>query len=53
MTAGTYSFSLKNSLGEEVVFGIDNKTKELFVDRSKSGKTGLETITPRLLPKRL
>ena len=40
MTAGTYRFSLKNSLGEEVVFGIDNKTKELFVDRSKSGKTG-------------
>lgn len=40
MTAGTYRFALKNSLGEEVVFGIDNKTKELFVDRSKSGKIG-------------
>lgn len=39
LSAGTYTFSLKNSLGEEVLFGIDNTIKELFVDRSKSGKT--------------
>ena len=39
MTAGKYTFALKNALGEELTFGIDNTTKELFVDRSKSGNT--------------
>lgn len=38
MSAGNYTFRLKNSLGEKVVFGIDNKNKELFIDRSRSGK---------------
>lgn len=48
MNAGKYTFSLKNTLGEEVLFGIDNKTKELFIDRSKSGKTdfGKNYATP-------
>lgn len=40
MTAGTYRFTLKNTLKEELTFGIDNKRNELFIDRSKSGKTG-------------
>jgi levanase/fructan beta-fructosidase len=39
MTSGKYTFALKNDLGEELTFGIDNTTKELFIDRSKSGKT--------------
>lgn len=39
MKVGNYTFNLKNTLGEELIFGIDNKMKELFVDRSKSGKT--------------
>lgn len=48
MTAGTYTFALKNSLGEKLVFGMDNKTGELFVDRSGSGKTafGKNYATP-------
>lgn len=40
MTAGKYTFMLKNALGEKLVFGIDNTAKELFIDRSQSGKTG-------------
>jgi len=48
MTAGNYTFTLKNSLREQLIFGIDNKTKELFVDRSKSGETdfGKNYATP-------
>lgn len=48
MTAGTYTFALKNALGEKLVFGMDNKTGELFVDRSGSGKTafGKNYATP-------
>ncbi|CAH0192223.1 glycoside hydrolase family 32 protein [Chryseobacterium sp. Bi04] len=38
MTKGVYSFALKNSLGEQVIFGIDNNKQELFIDRTKSGK---------------
>lgn len=38
--SGRYTFALKNNLGETLTFGIDNKKRELFVDRSKSGKTG-------------
>lgn len=40
MTAGKYTFMLKNALGEKLVFGIDNTAKELFIDRTQSGKTG-------------
>ncbi|WP_379962992.1 glycoside hydrolase family 32 protein [Epilithonimonas sp. UC225_85] len=40
MSAGKYTFTIKNTLGEQLTFWIDNKTKELFIDRSKSGKTG-------------
>ena len=32
-----YSFSIANNRGEVVKFGIDNKSKMLFLDRSKSG----------------
>ncbi|AYM99055.1 glycoside hydrolase family 32 protein [Chryseobacterium sp. 3008163] len=39
MTKGVYTFALKNSLGEQVIFGIDNNKQELFIDRTKSGKT--------------
>lgn len=39
MTKGVYTFTLKNSLGEQVIFGIDNSKQELFIDRTKSGKT--------------
>ncbi|MDP9959198.1 glycoside hydrolase family 32 protein [Chryseobacterium lathyri] len=39
MTKGVYIFTLKNSLGEQVIFGIDNNRQELFIDRTKSGKT--------------
>ncbi|WP_027388673.1 glycoside hydrolase family 32 protein [Chryseobacterium gregarium] len=39
MTKGVYTFALKNSLGEQVIFGIDNNKKELFIDRTQSGKT--------------
>ncbi|WP_426276731.1 glycoside hydrolase family 32 protein [Chryseobacterium sp. S-02] len=39
MTKGVYTFALKNSLGEQVIFGIDNNRQELFIDRTKSGKT--------------
>ncbi|MGC4128130.1 MAG: glycoside hydrolase family 32 protein [Bergeyella sp.] len=39
MKEGVYTFALKNSLGEQVSFGIDNKNNFLFVDRAKSGKT--------------
>ncbi|MCY0976657.1 glycoside hydrolase family 32 protein [Chryseobacterium wangxinyae] len=39
MTKGVYNFALKNSLGEKVIFGIDNNKQELFIDRTKSGKT--------------
>lgn len=48
MTAGKYTFALKNTLGEELIFGIDNTNKELFIDRSKSGKTdfGKNYATP-------
>ena len=38
MTKGVYTFTLKNSLGEQLIFGIDNNKRELFVDRTKSGK---------------
>ena len=34
-----YSFTLKNQLGEKLIFGLDNKNKNLFVDRRKSGNT--------------
>lgn len=37
MATGNYTFALKNTLGESVIFGIDNKNNTLFVDRSKSG----------------
>ena len=37
LTSGTYTFALRNTLGEEVIFGIDNKNNELFIDRSRSG----------------
>lgn len=43
MTNGVYSFTLKNSLGEQVIFGIDNIKKELFIDRTNSGKTDFKT----------
>jgi len=39
MIKGVYTFTLKNSLGERVIFGIDNNKQELFIDRTKSGKT--------------
>jgi levanase/fructan beta-fructosidase len=39
MTAGVYTFVLKNSLGERLSFGIDNNKQELFIDRTRSGKT--------------
>lgn len=39
MTQGVYTFALKNSLGERVIFGIDNNKQELFIDRTQSGKT--------------
>lgn len=38
MTSGVYKFTLSNSLGEKLTFGIDNKEKSLFIDRRKSGK---------------
>ena len=40
MKSAKYTFALKNSLGETLTFGIDNKKRELFVDRSQSGKIG-------------
>jgi levanase/fructan beta-fructosidase len=39
MTKGVYTFALKNSLGERVIFGINNNKRELFIDRTQSGKT--------------
>jgi len=39
MTKGVYTFALKNSLEEQMIFGIDNNKQELFIDRTKSGKT--------------
>jgi len=39
MTGGVYTFVLKNSLGERLSFGIDNNKQELFIDRTRSGKT--------------
>ena len=38
MTKGVYTFTLKNLLGEKMIFGIDNNKQELFIDRTKSGK---------------
>ena len=43
MTKGKYTFTLENSIGEKVVFGIDNNKQELFIDRTKSGKTNFKT----------
>ena len=34
-----YSFTLQNQQGERLVFGLDNKNQNLFVDRRKSGNT--------------
>ena len=58
MTSGVYTFSLSNSLGEKLSFGIDNKEKSLFIDRRKSGKTNFndkfaEKVTKAPLPKTL
>nr|WP_315255694.1 glycoside hydrolase family 32 protein [uncultured Flavobacterium sp.] len=35
----TYTFTLSNTLGEALTFGINNSEHYLFTDRSKSGKT--------------
>ena len=34
----TYTFNLSNSLGESLIFGINNTDNYLFLDRSKAGK---------------
>ena len=34
-----YTFSLSNSIGESISFGLNNKDQYFFIDRSKSGNT--------------
>jgi levanase/fructan beta-fructosidase len=36
---GTYTFTLSNSAGEQLTFGLDNRENFLFVDRSATGNT--------------
>ncbi|ROI03248.1 glycoside hydrolase family 32 protein [Chryseobacterium sp. G0240] len=38
MGQDTYTFTVSNSLGEKVSFGINNKDHFLFIDRGQSGK---------------
>lgn len=52
---GTYTFHLTNNSGESLLFGLDNKKKELFIDRSKSGNAGFSdkfaakpSVAPRI-----
>ncbi|MEN3324407.1 glycoside hydrolase family 32 protein [Mariniflexile soesokkakense] len=37
ITDDTYTFSLYNSIGDSINFGINNKEKNFFLDRTKSG----------------
>lgn len=50
----TYTFTLSNTLGESLTFGINNSDHYLFADRSKSGKTDFSekfasTVTKAIL----
>lgn len=38
LSHGTYTFTLSNNAGESLSFGLDNKERYLFVNRTASGK---------------
>lgn len=46
-TANQFGFSLSNSKGEVLVIGYDKIRKEVYIDRTNSGKTSFSTLFPK------
>ncbi len=42
-TATEFGFEISNSKNEKVIFSFDKSTKQVFIDRTKSGKTDFST----------